>query len=261
MMMRVTAMLHSTALSAVPALRHGFFTREGGVSRGVYGALNCGLGSRDKRERVLQNRAHLAGRMGVAASKLVTVYQAHTAACVTVAAPIPVESAPKADAMVTRVPGLALAVSTADCTPILLAAPEARVIGAIHAGWRGALGGVIEACIDAMAALGAARGAIVAAIGPTIRQPNYEVGPEVRAEAVAADAGFGRFFAPGARDDRLMFDLPGLVAARLAGAGVGTIDDLGLCTYADEARFFSYRRMTHRGEADYGRHLHAIVLA
>lgn len=253
-------MLHARSLS-LPGLVHGFFTRRGGVSRGVYGSLNCGLGSHDERDRVLQNRAYVAGKLGIKASHLVTCYQAHTATCVTVATPFPPTVAPKADAMVTVVPGVALAVSSADCTPILLAAPEARVIGAVHAGWRGALLGVLEACVEAMVAAGAERGEIRAAIGPTISQPNYEVGAELLDAFVKVDPGFARFFGPGVRDGKAQFDLPGLVAHRLTSAGIREIEDLALCTYADEARFFSYRRMTHRGEADYGRHLHAIALA
>lgn len=253
-------MLHAPNL-AVPGLRHAFFTRAGGVSRGVYASLNCGLGSSDERERVLQNRAVVAGFMGVAANKLVTVHQAHTADCVTVTTPFAHADAPRADALVTATPGIALAVSTADCTPILLADPRARVIGAIHAGWRGALGGVIEATVTAMAALGAAPERLEAAIGPTISQRNYEVGPEVLQAFLSADPAFERFFTPRDQRGHALFDLPGAVAYRLSRTGVGRVRDLGLCTYADEARFFSYRRMTHKGEPDYGRHLHAIVLA
>lgn len=245
---------------AIPGIVHGFFTRSGGVSHGVYASLNCGLGSKDERARVLQNRAYIAGVLGVAADRLVTVHQAHTADCVTVSQPFSPVSAPRADAMVTRVPGIALAVSTADCTPILFAEPEARVIGAVHAGWRGALSGVLEACLAAMDALGAKRERIRAAIGPTIRQPSYEVGPEVVAAFTKVDPSFARFFAPAAREGHAMFDLPGVVAERLIAADIEQIEDLGLDTYAEEARFFSYRRMTHRGEADYGRHLHAIAL-
>lgn len=252
-------MLHARSLS-LPGLVHGFFTRRGGVSRGVYQSLNCGLGSHDERERVLQNRAYVAGKLGAKASHLVTCHQAHTATCLTVDKAFQPGEAPRADAMVTVVPGIALAVSSADCTPILFADPEARVIGAVHAGWRGALQGVLEACVEAMVAAGAERARIRAAIGPTISQPNYEVGTELVEAFLKADPGFARFFAPGARDGKAQFDLPGLVAHRLRSAGVGQVEDLALCTYADETRFFSYRRMTHRGEADYGRHLHAITL-
>lgn len=171
------------------------------------------------------------------------------------------EGAPKADALVTKVPGILLCVSTADCTPILLADATARVVGAVHAGWKGALTGVLGSCVDAMEALGARRADIVAAIGPTISQANYEVGPELKDQFVAVDPDFARFFTPSARAEHHMFDLPGLVAHRLSLAGVGAVEDLKLCTYADDERFFSYRRMTHRGEPDYGRHLHAIMLA
>jgi YfiH family protein len=250
-----------TAASLVlPGLRHGFFTRAGGVSHGVYARLNCGLGSQDERPRVLQNRAYVAGVLGVAANRLVTVYQAHTAVTHVVEAPFPPEAAPQADALVTRASGIALAVSTADCTPILLADPQARVIGAVHAGWRGARDGVVESCVAAMVGLGARPDAIRAVIGPAIRQLSYEVGAEVHAAFIQVDASFARFFVPSSHADRFLFDLPGIVAARLAAAGVGQVEDMGHDTYADEARFFSYRRMTHRGEADYGRHLHAIVL-
>jgi hypothetical protein len=252
-------MLTAACLTS-PRLRHGFFTRLGGVSQGVYARLNCGLGSKDERARVMQNRAYVAGLLDVAADRLVTVHQAHTADCHVVEAPFGPEAAPRADALATRMPGVALAVSTADCTPILLADAGAGVIGAVHAGWRGALGGVVEACVAAMVRLGASPGGVAAAIGPTIRQPSYEVGPEVVRAFTGADASFARFFAPAARAGHAMFDLPGVVAARLAAAGVARIEDLGQDTYADEARFFSYRRATHRGEPDYGRHLHAIVL-
>jgi polyphenol oxidase len=171
------------------------------------------------------------------------------------------EARPRADAIVTRRPGLAIGVSTADCGPVLFADPEARIIGAAHAGWRGAVTGVTDAAIAAMEQLGAARARIVAAIGPMIRQPNYEVGSELRERFVAADAANTCFFAPAARDGHFMFDLSGYVAARLAAAGVAVVDDLGACTYEDADRFYSFRRMTHRGEADYGRHVNAIVLS
>jgi len=170
------------------------------------------------------------------------------------------DARPRADAIVTNRPGLAIGISTADCGPVLFADPEAHIVGAAHAGWRGALAGVTDATIAAMEQLGAARARIVAAIGPMIRQPNYEVGPDLRDRFVAADSANRRFFAPSDRDDHFMFDLAGYVASRLAAAGIGAIEDLGACTYADPGRFYSYRRMTHRGEADYGRHINAIVL-
>lgn len=240
-----------------PGIRHGFATRAGGVSTGTYASLNCGLGSSEDRARVLQNRAFLAGSFGVSAGKLVVPYQAHTDVCETVTAPFSPDQVPRADAVVTATPGLLLGVSTADCVPVLFADPVARVVGAAHAGWRGALGGILQSTVQAMTALGAQPGNIHAVIGPAIRQPNYEVGPDL----VAA---FGpenqRFFAPGTREDHPMFDLTGYVAARLKALDVGHVQDLGLCTYADEARFYSYRRMTHRGEPDYGRHIHVIGL-
>ncbi len=256
----MTAFLTSPLLD-LDGVRHGFSTRAGGVSRGLYATLNCGLGSSDERERVLQNRAHLAGRFGVSAAALVAAHQAHTPTCVTVRTPWTPDTAPKADALATDVPGLLLAVSTADCVPVLFADAQARVVGAAHAGWRGALAGVLESTIEAMVGLGARAGAIRAAIGPAIRQANYEVGPELIAAFTAQDQANARFFAPAARDGHALFDLTGYVADRLRRAGVTAIDDLGHCTYADPDRFFSYRRATHRGEPDYGRHMHAIRLA
>lgn len=252
-------MIEAPLLARQPAIRHGFFTREGGVSGGLYGSLNCGLGSKDERDRVLQNRAYVAGSLGVAADRLVALYQVHSPHCVVVERSFEHGQGQKADALVTNVPGLALAVSSADCTPILFAADG--VIGAAHAGWRGALGGVLEATLAGMAALGADISSVHAVIGPTISQANYEVGPEVRAAFLAVDAAFEPFFIASQQEGRFMFDLPGLVAHRLRAAGVGAVEDLALCTYADEERFFSYRRMTHRGESDYGRHLHGIVLS
>jgi polyphenol oxidase len=179
---------------------------------------------------------------------------------VTIEKPWPPNDRPRADAIVTRTPGLAIGVTTADCGPVLFADSHSRVIGAAHAGWRGALTGVLEATIAAMEACGAERAHITAALGPTIRQPNYEVGPEFVARFTAADAANERFFKPSARADHALFDLGGYIAARLAAAGIGRIEDLGHCTYADPTRFFSYRRSTHQGEADYGRHVNAIAL-
>jgi len=196
----------------------------------------------------------------VTPERLLTCYQLHSSDVVVAAAPWMAEARPRADAIVTTVPGLAIGVSTADCGPVLFADPQARVIGAAHAGWRGALSGVTDRTIAAMETLGAARERIVAALGPMIRQKNYETGTDLRDRFIAADPANTRFFRPAARDGHFMFDLAGYVAARLAAAGVGTIDDVDACSYADEEQFFSYRRMTHRGEADYGRHVNAIVL-
>lgn len=251
-------MILSASLAALPQVRHAFFTREGGVSQGVYASMNGGVGSKDEPAHVAENRRRMALALG--AGELVTAYQVHSATAVVANAPWTRESAPRADAVVTRTPGIALAVTVADCGPVLLADGDAGVIAAAHAGWRGALDGIIEATVAQMETLGAARTRIVAAIGPLIRQPSYEVGPEFAARFRDADPEFARFFAPAARAGHARFDLPGFIAHRLTEAGVAQIDDLGLDTYADEARFFSYRRATHRGEPDYGRLIAAIAL-
>ncbi|WP_372425351.1 peptidoglycan editing factor PgeF [Salinarimonas chemoclinalis] len=254
-------LITSDALDAGNGVRHAFFTRDGGVSQGLYASLNGGLGSADAREAVLANRARMAERLGVAPDALVSVHQVHSPDVVVVEGPIAPDARPKADAMVTDRPGLALAILTADCGPILFADAEAGVIGAAHAGWRGALAGIAEATVEAMERLGARRGRIVAVLGPTIGQGAYEVGAELRRAAVADDPGADRFFAPGARDEKFQFDLPGYILARLARADIGAARDLRRCTYSDEARFYSYRRATHRGEPDYGRLVSAIALA
>jgi polyphenol oxidase len=241
-------------------LRHAFFTREGGVSGGVYSSLNGGVGSRDQAGRVAENRARMAAALAVEPHRFLTAYQIHSPDVVVADEPWNPEARPRADAIVTRAVGLAIGVSTADCGPVLFADADARVIGAAHAGWRGALSGVVEATVAAMERLGAARTDIRAAIGPMIRQRNYEVGADLIARFAAEDGASSRFFAPAARDGHALFDLSGYVAARLARAGVGHVEDLGLCTYADPDRFFSYRRTTHRAEPDYGRHVNAIVL-
>ena len=254
-------MLQAASLAALPGIRHAFFTREGGVSHGVYASLNGGVGSRDETGHVAENRARMAAALGVAPERFITAHQVHSPEVAIAEEPWAPDARPRADAIVTRAPKLAIGVSTADCAPILFADERARVIGAAHAGWRGALAGVIEATIAAMERCGAERARTVAALGPMIRQANYEVGPEFVAAFRAADAANERFFAPSARDGHAMFDLAGYIAARLAGAGVARVEDLGCCTYADAGTFFSYRRATHRGEADYGRHINAITLA
>ena len=245
---------------AFPNIRHAFFTREGGVSNGIYESLNGGIGSRDSAENVRENRARMAAALGVAPTHFVSCYQIHSPDVIVAETPWTRENAPRADAIVTKVPGLAIGVSTADCGPILFADGDARVIGAAHAGWKGALTGVLEATVDAMEKLGAKRNRIGAAIGPLIRQPNYEVGAEFVERFMVADAANQKFFAPAARPDHAMFDLPGYIASRLERAGIKGVEDLKLCTYAEPARFFSYRRTTHRGEPDYGRHINAIAL-
>jgi YfiH family protein len=253
-------MLNSSRLSALPGIAHGFFTRQGGVSRGVYASLNGGLGSSDERPLVLENRSRMAMALGVSAARFATVYQIHSPDVIVIDKPFEENARPKADALVTRMPGLAVAVSSADCGPILFADAQARVIGAAHAGWKGAFTGVIEATIAAMEAEGAERVRIRAAIGPMISRSAYEVGPEFQARFVEAEPENDAFFSPSRRPEHFMFDLPAYVARRLAAAGVQEIDDLGRCTYADATLFYSYRRMTHLGEGDYGRHLSAIAL-
>lgn len=252
--------VRSPVLSALPGIRHGWFTREGGVSGGLYASLNTGYGSKDDRANVTENRGRIADAVGVSRNKLVTLYQVHSPDVIVVEEPWSVENNPEADALVTRVPGIALGTSHADCGPVLFADAEARVIGATHAGWKGAFTGVLEATIDAIIGLGARREAIVATLGPTISGKVYEVGPEFVARFRAAGEDIARWFVPSAKDGHALFDLPAYIVQRLRGAGV-IASDLGLCTYSDEARFFSYRRTTHRGEADFGRHLAAIVLA
>ncbi len=245
---------------ALTGIRHAFFTRAGGVSDGLYSSLNGGIGSRDAAENVAENRARMAAALGVEPRRFLTAFQIHSPEVVVAEAPWTADARPRADAIVTRMRALAIGVTTADCGPVLLADPQAHVIGAAHAGWRGALTGVIEAAVEAMERLGAARGQIRAAIGPMIRQANYEVGADLIARFAAEDGASSRFFAPAAREGHALFDLGGYIAARLKRAGVGQIEDLALCTYADPERFFSYRRTTHRAESDYGRHVNAIAM-
>jgi YfiH family protein len=253
-------MLIQAATLALSGVRHAFFTRQGGVSGGLYASLNGGIGSRDAAAHVAENRARMAAALDVEPRRLLTALQVHSPHVVVVEAPWPPQSRPRGDAIVTRTPGLAIGVTTADCGPILLVDPAARVIGAAHAGWRGALAGIVEATVDAMERLGAERKDIRAALGPMIRQENYEVGPDLIARFAAEDSASDRFFLPASRDGHALFDLAGYIAARLDRAGIRDVEDLGLCTYTDPARFFSFRRSTHRDEADYGRHVNAIVL-
>ncbi|MBI1364774.1 MAG: peptidoglycan editing factor PgeF [Alphaproteobacteria bacterium] len=242
-----------------PGLRHGFFGREGGVSEGLFASLNAGLGSSDKPEHVAENRARCASALGVASGRLLTLYQAHSAAVVTVREPWRT-TPPEADAMVTDRPGLALGVLTADCMPFLFADVDAGVVGAAHAGWRGALAGVIEATVDAMEALGARRARIAAALGPCLRQPNFEVGTDLVAAFVAKYPEAERFFAAGAIPEKKQFDLAAFGRWRLAEAGVAALDDTGRCTLGETTRYFSYRASRRAGEPDYGRNLSAIAL-
>jgi YfiH family protein len=219
------------------------------------------LGSRDARDAVIENRARVARALGVDDHALAMPYQVHSPDVVVVEKPWPHGEGPHADAVVTARSGLAVAVATADCGPILFADRQGRAVGAAHAGWKGAIGGVLEATLTAMEGLGAARGDIVAVLGPTISAAAYEVGPEFVDRFLAEDAAHARFFAPSTRPGHAMFDLPAFIVMRLERAGVGRVENLELCTYADEARFFSYRRTTHRAEPDYGRLVSAIALA
>jgi polyphenol oxidase len=251
--------LGSPLLSAVPGLRHAFFSRDGGVSDGIYAGLNGGIGSNDDPANVAENRRRMAEQMGVTTDHFLTLFQVHSPDAVVASGPWDTASRPRADAIVTRAEGLAIGVTAADCGPILFVDPSARVIGAAHAGWKGALTGIIESTVGAMEGLGAERAGIVAAIGPLIRQRSYEVGNEFVGRFVEADAENTRFFLPASREGHAMFDLAGFIRMRLEDAGVLMIDDTGVDTYSDE-RFFSYRRSVHRNEPDYGRHVHAIVL-
>ncbi|MDP4033183.1 MAG: peptidoglycan editing factor PgeF [Pseudorhodobacter sp.] len=251
-------MLEILTSDALVPLRHGFFTRKGGASSGIFQGLNCGPGSTDLSEVVAINRARVAAEMAVAPDHLLTLHQIHSADVLTVDSLRPAER-PRADAMVTATPGLALAVLTADCQPVLFADAAAGVIGAAHAGWRGSRDGVLEAVLDAMERLGAQRAGITAVIGPTISQAAYEVGPEFVESFIDDDRETARFFATGP-GDRALFDLPGYSLARLRAAGIGHAEWTRHCTYRDPERFYSYRRATHAGEVDYGRLISAIRL-
>lgn len=247
--------LTSDILSPV---RHGFFSRRGGASSGIFSGLNCGHGSSDQTEAVAMNRRRVADAMEVEPDALIGVHQVHSPTVLTVDGPLAGEK-PKADAVVTSTSGLALTILTADCQPVLFADPHNNVIGAAHAGWRGALDGVLDATLDAMEALGADRAEIRAVIGPSISQRAYEVGPEFLEDFMAEDSENTRFFANG-NGDRLQFDLPAYGLHRLRKAGVGQAEWTRHCTYSDPDRFYSYRRATHAKEADYGRLISAIRL-
>ncbi|MGD9542642.1 MAG: polyphenol oxidase family protein [Methylocystis sp.] len=245
----------------LPNLRHAFFTRAGGVSEGVYASLNGGVGSRDAPPSVQENRARMAARLGVDAERLLVPFQIHSAEARAVREPWDAEARPRCDGVVTTEVSLALGVTGADCGMLLFADPKARVIGACHAGWKGALGGVIEATVGEMEAHGARRADIHVALGPAIGAMSYEVGPEFVARFRDADASFARFFAPTDRDGHATFNLPGFIASRVEALDVASFEDLNVDTYADEARCFSYRRSVHRREPDYGRLVSAIALA
>jgi YfiH family protein len=253
--------IQAQCLASLPGLRHGFFTRKGGVSGLLYSSLNCGPGSSDEPSHVGENRARVAKHLGAAEPEVVTLYQTHSATALAVEGPFPANGRPKADALVTRTPGLAIGALTADCAPVLFADPEARVVGAAHAGWRGAAAGILEAAIAEMERLGGRRARIFAAIGPSINQAAYEVGPEFKAALIDGNLDNARFFDQSEPNARPHFDLPGYVESRLGAAGLAGIERQSPCTYANESLFYSFRRSKHRGEADYGRQISAIVVA
>jgi polyphenol oxidase len=240
-----------------PGFAHGFFGRQGGVSTGLYESLNCGPGSRDAAEAVAENRRRVCAALAPGAA-LVSLSQIHSPIVHTLREAPP--QRPEGDAMVTATRGLALGILTADCAPVLLADHDAKVIGAAHAGWKGALGGVLEATLEAMENLGASRTRIAAAVGPCISQANYEVNWEFRDRFLELGLKHRRFFVPSEREGHYRFDLPGYVAHRLTAAGLASVETLGICTYPPENGFFSFRRTTHAGESDYGRQVSAILL-
>nr|WP_246191307.1 peptidoglycan editing factor PgeF [Aureimonas leprariae] len=246
-------------LSRLSGIRHAFFTRSGGASGGIYESLNAGIGSKDDSDAVAENRRRMTAWLGIADADIATPWQVHSAEAVVVEAPFDGER-PRVDGIATARRGLAVGVVTADCGPVLFADAENGVVGAAHAGWRGATGGVLEATIEAMERCGAKRPRIVAVLGPTIMQANYEVDAAMAEGIVEGDLEAERFFAAGRSADKRQFDLPGLIVRRLERAGVASAGFVGRCTYGAEADFFSYRRTTHRGEPDYGRQLSAIVL-
>lgn len=247
-------------LSILPNVRHGFFTRQGGSSRGLYASLNCGAGSSDDRVCVIENRARVAQHLNAPSGDVVTLYQVHSPVAIAVDKPMAREDLPKADALVTKTRGLAIGVLTADCTPVLFADSKAGVVAAAHAGWRGALTGVLDETVKVMESLGAKRGGIRAAIGPCISQEAYEVGPEFEEEFAKADPANARFFVRPARTGRARFDLPAFVNHRLSALNLGTLELSAPCTYRNESLFYSYRRSQHRQEPDYGRQISAIVV-
>ena len=252
-------MIESEALK-LSGISHGFFTRGGGHSTGIFASLNCGLGSGDDPDLVHMNRETAARMLKVEVADLVTAHQVHSADAIEVSVPWSRSDRPRADGIVTKQKGIGLGVLTADCGPVLFADAEAGVIGACHAGWKGALTGITEATLVAMEKLGAERSRTVAVLGPTISKKAYEVGPEFPRPFLEQDAAHATYFTPSKKDGHHMFDLPRYILDRLSSEGVGQALNLDLCTYADEARFYSYRRATHRGEVDYGRLISAIAL-
>lgn len=258
---QVAVPLTAPELQGLSGIRHGFFSRRGGVSEGLYAGLNTGLGSNDNRDALMENRRRVAAHFDLPVENLLSLHQVHSRDVVTVTEPWQPGFGPKCDGAVTIKPGLALGASAADCGPVLFADPQAKVVGAAHAGWRGAFLDIISAMADAMEALGAERSRIIAVLGPTISQANYEVGPEFVERFLDANPQFDRFFRRSDRTDHAQFDLPAFIEFRAKNAGIGTFRRMDLCTYADDTMFFSYRRSTHREEPDYGRMISAIALS
>lgn len=253
--------IEAQSLARSSRIRHGFFTRTGGVSGGLYAGLNCGPGSSDVPGNIAENRARVAHHLGGEHPDVSTLYQVHSGTAVVVDTPIPGDARPKADGIVTNTPGLVIGVLTADCAPVLFADPEAGVVGAAHAGWRGAVGGVLESTIAEMEKLGARRNRIIAAIGPAINQVSYEVGPDFEAALLESCADNEKFLSRRGPNERAHFDLPAFVEMRLEKSGVGEVERRSLCTYQNESLFFSFRRSQHRSEGDYGRQISAIVVS
>ncbi len=253
--------IQAPSLAGSPLIRHGFFTRAGGVSEGLYAGLNCGPGSADVPGNVVENRARVARHLGGSHPDVATLYQIHSGDAVAIEAPIAPDARPKADGLVTNQPGLVIGVLTADCAPVLFADPDAGVVGAAHAGWRGAVGGVLESTIAEMEKLGARRNRILTAIGPAINQVSYEVGPDFESALLESCADNAIFLARRNPQERAHFDLPAYVEMRLSKAGVAKVERQSPCTYANESLFFSFRRSQHRSEGDYGRQISAIVVA
>ncbi len=254
-------MVEAQALAQLPGIRHGFFERKNGASQGLYTSLNCGLGSGDDRQTVLKNRTAVATRLSLAPAHLLTAYQHHSPDVITVTEPWNITEPPKADGMVTNVSNIGLGLLTADCAPVLFADATSGVIGAAHAGWRGAIAGVTDNIITAMENLGSQRSKIIAVIGPAISQNAYEVGPEFIENFLAQDPAHQQFFKPSLREKHFMFDLPGYLTHRLERANISAVSSIEKCTYAHEDQFFSYRRATHRNEDDYGRQISVITLS
>ncbi len=253
--------IQAQCLADLDGIRHGFFTREGGVSDGIYGSLNCGHGSQDATARVAENRRRVASSLDQrTAEQVLTLYQVHSACAVVVDRPMPRDALPRADALVTATPGLIVAALAADCTPVLFADPANKVVAAAHAGWRGALSGILEATLEKMEWLGAQRSQISAAVGPSINQPAYQVGPEFEAAFLDENREYARFFSRSCAAARPHFDLPGFVAFRLRQAGLRTVEQQSPCTRTNDSLFFSYRRSIECHEPDYGRQISAIVV-